>query len=124
MKSPALQTLSVSAFLAMGITFPSYFLIIVRYFWWIRVFMIGYLRDNGLQITLKQFPDVYKMIEESSAALDLKNPHKIFLVQTGGVLNAFASRFPGGDKFTGIFSHHPPLPKRLRQVAKTTGSPV
>lgn len=54
---------------------------------------IGQLRQNAIKITNEQFPDIYEKIEKYSKVLDLKEIPSIYLLQSGGLLNAFATRF-------------------------------
>lgn len=99
----ALFSLTETSLIMTFVTFSIYILIFVFYFWLLQVFMIGHLRGNGIQITSSQFPEVFTMIEEASRILGIKNPPKVFLVQSGGVLNAFATRFAGKD-YVAIYS--------------------
>lgn len=99
----SLASLENSQLMITFVTFAIYILIFVFYFWLLRVFMVGHLRGNGVQITANQFPEVFSMIAEASTALGLKNPPKVFLVQSGGALNAFATRFAGKD-YVAIYS--------------------
>jgi len=99
----SLLSIAGSTFVMTFVTFTIYVLLFVFYFWLLQVFMIGHLRGNGVQISQNQFPEVFAMIEEASSVLGLKNPPKVFLVQSGGVLNAFATRFAGKD-YVAIYS--------------------
>ena len=98
-----LFSLAESSFVVTIVTFLIYFLAFVAYFWFMQVFMIGHLRGNGIQITDKQFPEVFAMIEEAAKILEIKKVPKVFLIQSGGVLNAFATRFAGKD-YVAIYS--------------------
>jgi Zn-dependent protease with chaperone function len=57
-------------------------------------FMLGRIRGNGVKITTRQFPDLHALIEGHSRRLGMPAPDA-FVLQSGGVLNAFATRFLG-----------------------------
>lgn len=60
-----------------------------------QVLMIGHLRGNAIKVNQKQFPEVFEILAQQSASLGLKNIPTMYLVQAGGMLNAFATRFAG-----------------------------
>ena len=64
---------------------------------------IGYLRGNAIRINNKQFPEVYKIAQNLSVKLNLKKMPDIYVVQEGGALNAFATKFLS-KHFVVIFS--------------------
>ncbi|MFZ4398652.1 MAG: M48 family metallopeptidase [Bacteroidales bacterium] len=57
--------------------------------------LIGNLKGNAIKISTDQFPDIYEIALEQSAKLGLKKTPDIYLLQAGGLLNAFATRFSG-----------------------------
>lgn len=57
--------------------------------------LIGYLKGNAVRITEFQFPDIHEIVVKQSAALGLPNTPHVYLLQAGGLLNAFATRFMG-----------------------------
>ena len=57
-------------------------------------FSIAQIRNNGVRLTEKQFPHTYHQAKQLSLELDLELPD-IYIVQSGGLLNAFATRFFG-----------------------------
>jgi Zn-dependent protease with chaperone function len=59
--------------------------------------MIGNLRGNGIRITPTQFPALHSAVVRHAASLGLKKVPDVFLLQAGGLLNAFATRFLGRD---------------------------
>lgn len=54
---------------------------------------IGYIKGNAVKVTNKQFPDIYEIVENQSKLLGLKKAPKVFILQSGGLLNAFATSF-------------------------------
>ncbi len=59
--------------------------------------LIGYIKGNAIKVNKDQFPDIYNVVVNQSNLLGLKNVPKIFIMQSGGALNAFAARFMGNN---------------------------
>lgn len=59
--------------------------------------MLGSIRGNGVRIHERQFPDVYERVQTLSAQMELKKVPDVFVIQSEGALNAFATRFFGRD---------------------------
>ena len=70
------------------------FLIIVFIFFQVGL-MIGNLKGNAIKLSKNQFPDIYQIAVKQSELLGLKTVPSIYIMQSGGVLNAFAARFVG-----------------------------
>jgi Zn-dependent protease with chaperone function len=83
--------------------FLFYFVLIVGYFWLLKVIAVGHLKGNGIQITERQFPQAVAMIAEIAALYGMKKVPKVFVLQSGGVLNAYATRFAGRN-FVALYS--------------------
>jgi Zn-dependent protease with chaperone function len=62
-----------------------------------NLIMLGSIRGNGIRIQQSQFPDVYERVVALSNAMGLKRVPDVFIVQSEGALNAFATRFLGRD---------------------------
>jgi Zn-dependent protease with chaperone function/ankyrin repeat protein len=54
---------------------------------------MGQIRTNAVKISPEQFPSVYKKVEELCYEMELKKVPDVYVMQSGGVLNAFATRF-------------------------------
>jgi Zn-dependent protease with chaperone function len=54
---------------------------------------VGYLRQNSVRVSKTQFADICEILEDYSKKLNLKNIPKFYIMQSGGSLNAFATRF-------------------------------
>lgn len=61
----------------------------------LHALMIGHIRLNGVKIGANQFPLIHNTVEDLCAKMEIKQIPDIFVIQTGGVLNAFATRFFG-----------------------------
>ncbi|WP_301109932.1 M48 family metallopeptidase [Sporosarcina sp.] len=57
--------------------------------------MIGSIRGNGIRVNEKQFPDVYKRVVDLSVQMGVAKVPDIFVINSEGALNAFATRFMG-----------------------------
>jgi Zn-dependent protease with chaperone function len=55
-------------------------------------FLKGTLIGNGIKITEKQFPEYYAVIQKQANILGLKKAPESYIVQSGSMLNAFATR--------------------------------
>jgi Zn-dependent protease with chaperone function len=65
--------------------------------------MIGRLRGNGIRVSPRQFPMLHKLASQHAATLGIRKLPDIFVLESGGLLNAFATRFWGRD-FVVIFA--------------------
>lgn len=70
-----------------------YVFLFAMIFFFAQVFSIGHLKHNAVRISENQFPDIYEKIKNYSNKLELKKIPDVYLVQSGGLLNAFATRF-------------------------------
>lgn len=59
--------------------------------------MLGSIRGNGVRIHERQFPDVYERVQVLAKQMELKKVPDVFVIQSEGALNAFATRFFGRD---------------------------
>jgi Zn-dependent protease with chaperone function len=59
--------------------------------------LISYIKGNGVRITHEQFPDLKQQISACCRKLGLDEEPQAYLMQMGGMLNAFATRFLGRD---------------------------
>ena len=57
--------------------------------------LISYIKGNGVRITEEQFPDLKQQISACCRKLGLDEEPQACLMQMGGMLNAFATRFLG-----------------------------
>lgn len=61
----------------------------------LHALMIGHIRLNGVKIGVNQFPLIHSTVEDLCVKMEIKQMPDIYVIQSGGVLNAFASRFFG-----------------------------
>jgi len=72
-----------------------YFVLIIIYLFFRFGILIGHLKGNAIKLSKKQFPDIYQIILKQSELLGLKSIPDVYIIQSGGVLNAFATKFLG-----------------------------
>jgi Zn-dependent protease with chaperone function len=58
---------------------------------------VAHVRGNGVRLGPSQFPEVHAAVEELARRIGLKKAPEAYLMQGGGMLNAFATRFVGSD---------------------------
>ena len=68
--------------------------IIVAYFIF-HGLMLGQIRGNGIRVSDRQFPQLMEMANQHSRRLGMDETPDVFVLQSGGMLNAFATRFLG-----------------------------
>lgn len=56
---------------------------------------MAHIRTNGVRITPNQFPEVYEIVYQQSARMGLPYLPDVYVMESSGVLNAFATRFFG-----------------------------
>ncbi|OCA92321.1 M48 family metallopeptidase [Pseudobacillus wudalianchiensis] len=56
---------------------------------------IGYIRTNAVKLTERQFPDVYEQVKEICKKMGILYVPDVYVMESQGVLNAFATRFFG-----------------------------
>ena len=60
---------------------------------WLRNgFLIGLIKANSVKINQKQLPEIYQLVEKYSENLGLRKIPSIYLLESGGILNAFATK--------------------------------
>lgn len=53
---------------------------------------IGHIKGNGIKINERQFPDIHQMIQQIASQMGMKSAPEVYILQHGGVLNAFATK--------------------------------
>ena len=54
---------------------------------------LAHVRGNGVCLSERQLPDLYSRVRAASASLGLPRTPEVYLLQGGGLLNAFATKF-------------------------------
>ena len=66
--------------------------VLALFFFVIRLAFIGYLRGSAVRLGPNQFPELYGAIDSLARRMQMRTP-EAYLMQAGGDLNAFATRF-------------------------------
>lgn len=72
-----------------------YILILLAILFFHKVYLTAYMKGNGICISESQFPKIYKEYVEMAGKLNIKKIPKLFLLQKGGILNSYVTRFLG-----------------------------
>jgi Zn-dependent protease with chaperone function/Tfp pilus assembly protein PilE len=98
---PIMLVLSLLAWLALLVGTFGAILIYALFFFIAYCFaqsaLISYIKGNGVRITSEQFPELKQQITRCSERLGQTPEPEAYLLQMGGALNAFATRFFGRD---------------------------
>lgn len=70
-----------------------YFLFFVLFFGIMHVVFIAHVRGSAVRLGPKQFPDLFAVVERMAQRMNLEPMPEVYLMQAGGSLNAFATRF-------------------------------
>jgi Zn-dependent protease with chaperone function len=75
----------------------------VLYFLFLHGLFVGNIMGNSVLVGTEQFPDIYERYITTANNMGFVSPPKLYILQSGGLLNAFATRFLGSD-FIVIYS--------------------
>ncbi|MBD1378972.1 M48 family metallopeptidase [Metabacillus arenae] len=73
---------------------------------------MGYIRSNGVKLTPQQFPDIFQEVLDLSTKMEVKSVPDVYIIQSDGLLNAFATRFFGKNmivlysEMTDVYKHN------------------
>lgn len=79
-------------FLVLSIIGIFYLVIGVAVVLFLHGMMMGHVRSNGVKLTEQQFPEVYHQAVELCRQMGIARVPDIFVLQSDGMLNAFATR--------------------------------
>ena len=80
-----------------------YVVLIILYLFFSAGILTGFLKGNAIKVSERQFPEVYDVVAKQCSLLGLKHIPEVYILQRGGVLNAFAMRF-AGDNYIVLYS--------------------
>ena len=58
---------------------------------------LGRVRGNAVRVSERQFPQLHRLAAAHARRLGLKRVPEVYVMESGGLLNAFATRFLGRD---------------------------
>ncbi len=91
-----LASLLVWVLLAVTIVGIVYAVAIGLFFFVSQMAFVAYVRGSGVRLGPDQFPELHRRVSELAHAMDMEPP-AAYLMQAGGTLNAFATRFARRD---------------------------
>jgi Zn-dependent protease with chaperone function/Tfp pilus assembly protein PilE len=74
-----------------------YALFIFLFYCFAQSALVSYIKGTGVRITEEQYPDLKQQIDACCRKLDVEKEPQAYLLQMGGMMNAFATRFLGRD---------------------------
>jgi Zn-dependent protease with chaperone function len=74
-----------------------YLILILLYLFFRLGLLIGYIKGNSIKVTKSQFPVLHSILLNQCNVLDIKNVPDLYIMQNGGILNAFATTFMGSN---------------------------
>ncbi|MER2192671.1 MAG: M48 family metallopeptidase [Solibacillus sp.] len=86
---------SIVVYLAMFVSIVGivFLVALILFYWFIHNLTIVTIRKNGVRISEQQFPAFYEQAVNVAQRMNLTSVPDIYVVQSGGVLNAFATKF-------------------------------
>jgi Zn-dependent protease with chaperone function len=93
----ALVAVSLWAVITITIIGLVYAVILGFVFFTTHLMLIAHVRGNGVRLGPDQFPELHEMVERLSRRIGLSKAPEAYLLQQGGALNAFATRFLSAD---------------------------
>lgn len=97
--------ISVLVWLGLALTIVGipYALFIAFFIWLGNGLLAAYLRAEAVKVSERQMPELAATFREVCATLGVKQPPALYLLQAGGMLNAFAMRHTGRN-FVVVYS--------------------
>lgn len=74
-----------------------YIVLIVLYLFLRLGLLIGYIKGNAIKVGRNQFPNLNTILESQCKSLEIDNVPDMYIMQNGGILNAFATAFMGSN---------------------------
>lgn len=97
--------LSILFWLAIAITIVGlFYAVFIGVFLWLGSgLLVAYLRAEGVRVDERQLPELHASFLAVCNQLGVVKPPALYVIQAGGLLNAFATRFSGRD-FVVVYS--------------------
>lgn len=97
--------ISILAWIGLALTIVGlFYAALIGFFLWLgNGLLVAYLRAEAVKVSERQMPALAATFREVCAQLGVKNPPALYILQSGGLLNAFATRHTGRD-FVVVYS--------------------
>lgn len=92
-----IKTLLSSEKSVMFIPFLFYVFLIIMYLFFRLGLLIGYIKGNAIKVTKSQFQNLHSILLTQCKTLEIDNVPDMYIMQNGGILNAFATAFMGSN---------------------------
>jgi len=92
-----LCSLLVWALLIVSIFGVLYAVLFGAFFFVSHVAFVAHVRGSGVKLAPDQFPELHRRVHELAHAMGMSPAPEAYVMQAGGALNAFATRFLGRD---------------------------
>ena len=99
-----LVSLGIYLLLAISVVGLVYVILFGLFFLGAHAVLVAYVRGSAVRLGPQQFPALHRRIEEIAQRLGLDDVPDAYLMQAGGALNAFATRFFGLNLIV-LYSH-------------------
>jgi Zn-dependent protease with chaperone function len=81
----------------MFIPFVFYVVLIIMYLFFRLGLLVGYIKGNAIKVTKSQFQNLHSILLSQCKTLEIDNVPDMYIMQNGGILNAFATAFMGSN---------------------------
>ncbi len=97
--------ISILVWIAIAVSIiGAFYAVIIGFFLWLgNGLLIALLRSEAVRVDEHQLPELHRTFQDVCRQLGVLTPPKLFVLQAGGMLNAFAARFAGRD-FVVVYS--------------------
>ena len=90
-----LASLAIYAVLVISIIGIVYVVLFAVFIFGAHAILVAHIRGSAVRLGPDQFPELYRRVEDLSRRMGLEEAPDAYLMQAGGALNAFATRFLG-----------------------------
>src|SRR5512140_3267375 len=90
-------SVAIYALLIISIVGAIYIALFGLLFFLAHAAFVAHVRGSAVRLGPQQFPDLHRRVEELARRMGMEHAPDAYLMQAGGVLNAFATRFLGLD---------------------------
>jgi Zn-dependent protease with chaperone function/competence protein ComGC len=97
--------ISVLAWIGLAISIVGlFYAAVLGFFFWLgHGLLVAYLRAEAVRVSERQMPELATTFRSVCEQLGIKHPPALYVLQSGGLLNAFATRHTGRD-FVVVYS--------------------
>ncbi len=90
-----LASIPIWIFLVFSIIGIAYAVMIGAFLFIVHLGLVARVRGSGVRLSSEQFPELYERVQTLAREMGIQNLPDVYLIQAGGTLNAFATKFLG-----------------------------